>query len=121
VVLEAMATGLMPIVVNYGGPGELVDDDTGIRMPLQTRERMIGSMREGLAWAVEHPNEVQSRGRMARRKVLDRFTWSAKARQVRAVYDRVVTGNDGINAELRGSEHSRFAPTSTKKRAGQHG
>ena len=121
VVLEAMATGLMPIVVNYGGPGELVDDDTGIRMPLQTRKRMIGSMREALGWAVDHPNQVQSRGRTARRKVLDRFTWAAKARQVRAVYDRVVAGDAGTTAGMRSSAISGPAPTATKEQAGQHG
>ena len=34
VVVEAMASGLPSIVVNYGGPGELVTDKCGIRLPM---------------------------------------------------------------------------------------
>ena len=89
-VLEAMATGLMPIVVDYGGPGELVDDATGVRMTLQPRNRLVASMREALEWAVAHPIDVQRRGQAARQRVLERFTWTAKARQVCGVYERTL-------------------------------
>ncbi len=35
VVVEAMASGLPPIVVNDGGPGEIVSDECGIRLPMR--------------------------------------------------------------------------------------
>ena len=44
VVLEAMASGLPPIVVHYGGPGELVSDESGIRLPMSPREKLVGCL-----------------------------------------------------------------------------
>ena len=38
VVLEAMAMGAVPLIVNYGGPAELVTDETGIRLDIGPRE-----------------------------------------------------------------------------------
>ena len=46
VVLEAMASGLPPIVVDYGGPGELVSDECGIRLPMAPREELVGRLSE---------------------------------------------------------------------------
>ena len=44
VVVEAMACGLPPIVVNYGGPGEIVSDDCGIRLPMAPRKELVDQL-----------------------------------------------------------------------------
>ena len=38
VVLEAMAAGVVPVVVDYGGPGELITPACGFGIPLGTRD-----------------------------------------------------------------------------------
>jgi glycosyltransferase involved in cell wall biosynthesis len=91
VVLEAMALGLVPVVVDYAGPAELVTDDTGVRVPLGTREALVASFRHVLGQFAVQPERLAALGARARARVLTLFTWAAKARQMYEVY-RWVTG-----------------------------
>jgi glycosyltransferase involved in cell wall biosynthesis len=86
VVLEAMALGLVPIVVDYGGPGELVTETTGFRIPIGPRDRVVAELRRVLLTLVHDPRPLRDIGRRARQRVLSQFTWAAKARQVMEVY-----------------------------------
>ncbi|MFP4222665.1 MAG: glycosyltransferase family 4 protein [Phycisphaeraceae bacterium] len=92
VVLEAMALGLAPLVVDYGGPGELVTSETGVAVPMGRREEILARLREAVSRLVSDPRAVREMGRRARERVMRHFTWSAKADQTLAVY-RWVTGS----------------------------
>jgi glycosyltransferase involved in cell wall biosynthesis len=94
VVLEAMAVGLVPIVVGYGGPAELVTDDTGVRVPVGSREAIVRGFRAALEGLVKRPESIRPMGVRARQRVLRHFTWEAKASQVVEVY-RYVLGHRG--------------------------
>jgi glycosyltransferase involved in cell wall biosynthesis len=87
VVLEAMMLGLVPIVVNYGGPGELVTDSTGYRVPLGSREEIITGFRARLEALTRDPGGLREMGARARARVMRSFTWEAKAGQVVRVYN----------------------------------
>jgi len=89
VVLEAMAMGLVPIVADYAGPGELVTPSTGFRIPMAERTVLVAGFRSALENLIRDPGQLSSIGDRARRRVLARFTWRAKATQVLAVYDWV--------------------------------
>lgn len=92
VILEAMALGLIPVVVDYGGPGELVTTDTGFRVPIGDRETIISSFRQiltDLADQAASSTGIAELGALAARgrtRTLEHFTWDAKAHQVREVY-----------------------------------
>ena len=86
VVLEAMALGLVPIVVDYGGPGELVTPATGFRVPLGTRAQIVERLREVLARLAASPEQVRPMGARARARVLSHFTWDRKAQQTLSIY-----------------------------------
>jgi glycosyltransferase involved in cell wall biosynthesis len=90
VVLEAMALGLMPIVVDYGGPGELVTPSTGYRVPMGPRESIVRGFRERLGAVAADPGEVRAMGSRGRERVMASFTWEAKALQVVEVYNWVL-------------------------------
>ncbi|MFO7180153.1 MAG: glycosyltransferase family 4 protein, partial [Pseudomonadota bacterium] len=90
VVLEAMATGLVPIVVAYGGPNELVSDATGIRVPLGSRESIVAGVRAALERLLSSPELLASFAERARARVFHHFTWEAKAAQVLEVYQWVL-------------------------------
>lgn len=86
VVVEAMALGLVPIVVNYGGPAETVTDSTGFRVPLGTRAEIINGLREVLSRLAADPSALAAMSQRAQKHALSHFTWSAKANQVLEVY-----------------------------------
>lgn len=86
VVLEAMSLGIVPVVVDYAGPGELVTSDVGYKIPLGTRAEIIERLRSLIGDISRQPAELQAKSTAARRRVQALFTWEAKARQVTEVY-----------------------------------
>jgi glycosyltransferase involved in cell wall biosynthesis len=97
VVLEAMATGLVPIVVGYAGPNELVSDATGVRVAIGSRDEIVSRVRAALERFVADPTLVAEMGGRARGRAMSLFTWTAKARQVREVYRWVLGERDKPN------------------------
>jgi starch synthase len=94
VVLEAMALGLVPVVMAYGGPAELVTPTTGVVLPMGSRDMIIASLREALQRLVDEPGPIRAMGERARARVMANFTWDAKAAQVLEVYRWVLGQRD---------------------------
>lgn len=94
VVLEAMAMGVVPIVVDYGGPAELVTRQTGITVPLGSRRDIVAGFTAVLSRVADRPQLLEPLSRAAVQRVRERFTWDAKARRVLDVY-RWVLGDAG--------------------------
>jgi glycosyltransferase involved in cell wall biosynthesis len=86
VVLEAMALGLVPVVVDYGGPGELAGDGRGLTVPMGTRQTIIAETRKALEWLANHQSEIPAMGQAARAWSIDNLTWPAKARNMAKIY-----------------------------------
>jgi glycosyltransferase involved in cell wall biosynthesis len=89
VVLEAMAVGVVPIIVDYGGPGELVTEKTGYRIPIGPREKIIENYRTLLTHLADDPSAIEAKSNLARRRAIEQFTWAAKAHRVIEVYQWV--------------------------------
>lgn len=91
VVLEAMACGVVPVVIDYGGPAELVTPETGHLVPIGSRESIVRGLREVVDRILAEPEEaLQARSRRARERVMTLFTWEAKAKQTLAIYEWVL-------------------------------
>ncbi len=86
VALEAMALGLVPIVVDYGGPGEIVTPSTGVALPMGSRGDIIAAMRAALERLIADPAGIRAMGVRGRERVMRSFTWDVKAKQVLEVY-----------------------------------
>lgn len=87
VVLEAMAMGVVPVVLDHGGPGELVTKQTGTAVPLGTRAEIVARFRAELGRLAAAPELLAPMRTAARARTAQSFTWDAKARQVMAVYE----------------------------------
>ena len=88
--LEAMALGVVPVICDYAGPGELVDDAVGYKIQMGSRDEIISRLRSQIGSIIADPTELTRKGKTARERVLAQFTWEAKARQVLQAYDLVL-------------------------------
>ncbi|MDE3012275.1 MAG: glycosyltransferase family 4 protein, partial [Pseudomonadota bacterium] len=90
VVLEAMAMGVVPLVVDYAGPGELVDAAVGFKVPIGPRAAIVQDFRTRLTALSADPAALAPLSAAARTRVMEQFTWAAKAGQIKAIYEQVV-------------------------------
>ncbi len=88
--LEAMALGVVPVIVNYGGPAELVTPGTGFLVELGTREEIIHRMKRVFHEIARDPGVLVEKSKRGVERAWTKFTWEAKARQVLQVYEWVL-------------------------------
>lgn len=86
VVLEAMALGVVPVVVDYAGPGELVTPVTGFKVPIGSRADIVSGFRAILGRLAASRGDLHTLSDSARSHIQQTFIWPAKARQVVALY-----------------------------------
>ena len=91
VVLEAMALGLVPVVIDYAGPGELVTKEVGYKIPIGDRSEVVSALRHKLNDITNNPQNLMLLGEAARVRVRNYFTWEVKAKQVHAIYNWVLS------------------------------
>jgi glycosyltransferase involved in cell wall biosynthesis len=87
VVLEAMALGIVPVVVDYAGPGELVTDDVGFKIRLGSRSEIVKRLHQVVAEICDNPQQLASKRVAAQALIQQHFTWEAKARRIIEVYN----------------------------------
>jgi len=90
VVLEAMTLGVVPVIVDYAGPGELVTDQTGYKIPIGDRADIITRLRGTLDDIVADPSALPARAEAARATVAAEYTWAAKAAKIAEIYADVL-------------------------------
>lgn len=91
VVIEAMASGLPSIIVDYGGPRDLIDQNSGILLPMQPEAPMIIALQEAMERVVKDHTLCKNLAKNAAQQIRSSFTWEVKAEKLRTIY-REVTG-----------------------------
>lgn len=90
VVFEALACGAVPVVVDFGGPGDIVHPDVGYKVPLTSESEIVAQIDEILASLAknrERLNGLRLQGMSYARECL---TWDAKAQRTTQVLNWVV-------------------------------
>lgn len=96
VVVEAMACGCVPVVVDYGGPGGLVaGQECGVAVPLGDKDQLVRRFTEVLERYVDDRPLRLKHGQTAYERAIEHFSWGSKARKVLEVYEWV-TGRRSI-------------------------
>ncbi len=85
-VLEAMAAGVVPIVVKYGGPGELVSADCGFPLAMAEREVIISHLRGILDQVIAAPEQLAVLSARGVQRAFGEFSWPDKARRIVEIY-----------------------------------
>lgn len=89
-VLEAMAAGLPVVCLDRGGPGLVVDDGVGVKVPVRRPGQVVADLARALRELAADPGRRRAIGAEARRRVLERHTWEVRAREVLALYEEVL-------------------------------
>lgn len=90
VVFEALAAGAVPVVVDFGGPGDIVLPDVGYKVPLTTENEIVSEIEKillSLASNRDHLRRLRQQGMVYAR---ERLTWDAKAQSTSQVLNWAV-------------------------------
>lgn len=91
VLYEAMRHGLPVITADRGGPGWIVDDGCGIRIPVTTPKEFATEIASAARRLAASPSARNTLGTNARSKVLLEGQWEAKAARLVHLYKDVLT------------------------------
>jgi glycosyltransferase involved in cell wall biosynthesis len=89
VVLEAMANGLPCVVVNNGGIGEYVTEETGFKIAPRSRSFVIQELARCIEILVNDHHLRQQMSVQAIERVRE-FTWEAKGKAIINLYEKVL-------------------------------
>lgn len=90
-VLEAMSYGLAMIVADRGGPGFVVDDSCGFRIPVIKPEQFSTGIADCIRKFIADKELALQMGAAAREKVARQFMWDAKVDRMCELYERTLS------------------------------
>jgi glycosyltransferase involved in cell wall biosynthesis len=90
VVFEALASGVVPVVVDFGGPGDIVHPDVGFKVPLTNENDIVSRMEKILAELAGNRDLLNRLRRQGMTYAQECLTWDAKAQATTQVLDWAV-------------------------------
>lgn len=79
VVFEALATGAVPVVSDYGGPGDIVHEGIGFKIPLSNEEQAVRFIRDTLQTLHRNRGRLMELSLKGQAYARDQLTWDGKA------------------------------------------
>ena len=79
VVFEALASGAVPVVADFGGPGDIVHPDVGYKVPLTNESEFVSKMEKILTQLAHDRHRLERLRRHGMAYVQESLTWEAKA------------------------------------------
>jgi glycosyltransferase involved in cell wall biosynthesis len=90
VVFEALACGAVPVVADFGGPGDIVRPDVGRKVPLTNERDFVAEMERALEELVGDRDLLDCLRKNGMSYARERLTWDAKAQDTTRVLEWVL-------------------------------
>jgi glycosyltransferase involved in cell wall biosynthesis len=84
-VFEALATGAVPVVADFGGPGDIVHSGVGYKVPLTNESDFVVKMETILNELARNRDRLKQLRRQGMAYARERLTWEAKAQDTSRV------------------------------------
>lgn len=91
VLLEAMACARPVIALNFGGPAEVVNDDTGALLDLESPRQVVQDIAIALADVIANPASWAIRGKRGLHMIEAHYSWPAKLAAVATHYEELLS------------------------------
>jgi glycosyltransferase involved in cell wall biosynthesis len=85
VVFEALAMGVVPVVADFGGPGDIVHEEVGFKVSLTNEGDVVQQIERVLAELARDPGLVDRLRQRGMRYARQRLSWDGKAEMVSEV------------------------------------
>ena len=90
VVFEALATGAVPVVADFGGPGDIVNQDVGRKVPLTNESKFVALLEKVLTNLAGDRNLLNRLRQQGITYARTHLTWDAKAQTTSRVLNWAV-------------------------------
>jgi len=92
VVFEALALGAVPVVADFGGPGDIVNPEVGCKVSLTNESEVVLQLEKVLARLIDDRDLLERLRQQGMSYARERLTWEAKAQDVTKVLHWVLWG-----------------------------
>ena len=89
VVLEAMSHGLPVIAINHHGVGEIVTDETGIRIDPVSYDSVKNDLTKAIEKYAKNPDLMKQHGLAGRKRLEMYYSWKNNAKVLQSIYERI--------------------------------
>ena len=90
VVFEALACGAVPVVADFGGPGDIVHPEVGYKVPLTNEDDVVAHIEKALDELVRDRSLLERLRQQGMTYARERLTWDAKAQDTTRVLEWVL-------------------------------
>ena len=93
--MEAMLAGGVPVVADCGGPGNIVTEECGYKIPAMSREQMVAQLAAVITEINRDRKLISEKGSAARQRIATAFSEENYRRTANAVYSSVMSRDAG--------------------------
>ncbi len=89
--LEAMSFGLPVICLDWGGPGEMVDAGSGVKISVRNRAETVAALAAAFSRLKDLPELRRLLGQAGQKRVREHFRWDAKRALLESTYQQLLS------------------------------